>query len=184
MNLTVSVVGVCVGRKGAGPGKEPIPAARINEHGFEGDRHAGPLWTLRTGSEKGTAVFNERQWSAVSEEEVQVLSQRLAIELPLGALGENLRLTGVTDLSKLPCGTMLRFLSGVVLGVSGENFPCRRMASFLAMRSGEEAVERRFVKVATGLRGVVGWVETPGLITKGDVASIELPDVQVERLGS
>lgn len=182
MALTVSVTGLCVGKKGAGPGKQPLPAAVVTEYGFAGDRHAGPLWVRRTGPGKGTEVFNERQWSAVSEEEVRVLSQRLAIDLPVGALGENLRLSGIPGLSKLPCGAMLRFGSGVVLGVSGENLPCRRMASFLARRSGEEEVERLFIKLATGLRGVVGWVEAPGILSEGDVATIELPDLEVERL--
>lgn len=153
--------------------KHPVPTLTFGAFGVEGDRHAGELLVPRYGRLKGQTVFNERQWSAVSEEEVAELEQRLGIALPPGALGENLRVSGLPRLTKTRPGTRLRLASGAILFVSGPNLPCPRAAQALAKASGHPDVLATFMKEARGRRGLVGWVETPGGVSVGDVAAIE-----------
>ncbi len=164
---TATVDAVCIGA-GRTVAKTAVPLATMGPFGFDGDRHAGETFVPRYGHNRGQRVFNERQWSAVSAEEVAELEGRLGTTIPVGALGENLRLSGVAGLSDLPSGTRLTFPSGAVLFVSGQNAPCARAAASLAALSGVAAIRRLFTKAATGRRGLVGWVETPGLVRAGD----------------
>ena len=152
--------------------KTAAPSATLGPFGFEGDRHAGETFVPRYGHNRGQRVFNERQWSAVSTEEVAELERRLGIAIPVGALGENLRLSGIAGFSDLAPGTRITFPSGAVLFVSGQNAPCARAAGSLAALSGVAGVRRSFLKAATGRRGVVGWVETPGPVRAGDTVRV------------
>ena len=177
--MTLSIVAVCIGRPGMSPAAEPVSAAEITEHGLDGDRHDGPLWVWTSRSGKRTEAFNERQWSAVSQEEVGLLEERLGIAIPLGALGENFRVAGRAEFSKIPCGATLRFPSGALLGVAGANAPCRKMADYLARLNGKPHISKEFFAAARDLRGLVGWVDVPGRAVTGDVIALELPEVPV-----
>jgi MOSC domain-containing protein YiiM len=151
--------------------KQPVVRINLELFGVSGDRHAGELWTPTWGRHKDQTVFNERQWSAVSAEEIGELERSLGVALPLGALGENFRFEGVARLSKLRPGTRISFPSGAALWVSGENFPCRKAALRLAQLTGQPGLTAAFLKAARGRRGLVGWVETPGPVQLGDPAS-------------
>ena len=107
-------------------------------------------------------------WSAVSDEEVAEIEQRLSITLPVGALGENLRIGGIPRLSKVRPGTRLAFPSGAVLIVSAESLPCWRAGASLAALCSRPELRAGFVYRTRGLRGLVGWVETPGVVLPGD----------------
>ena len=155
--------------------KEPVTAAVLGRHGLEGDRHATETVKIRAGKRKGEVIFNERQWSAIGDEEMAELGKTLGVVLPIGALGENFRLTGQADLTHLPFGSSLRFPSGAVLLVSGQNLPCQRQADYLAGLFGMPELARSFVKAAADLRGIVGWIETPGAVAPGDQVTLEIP---------
>lgn len=169
---TLTLVALCAG---AAPtvAKQPVGTLTFDAFGVRGDRHAGEVFVPRYGRLKGQTVFNERQWSAVSVEDVAELERRLGIPLPPGALGENLRVSGVSRFSKTRPGTRFRLPSGGVLFVSGENLPCSRAAQVLAQESGQPSITTAFMRAAKGLRGLVGWVEAPGALTVGDVMTAE-----------
>ena len=84
----------------------------------------------------------------------------------------NICLEGIPDFSQLPRGSKLIFPSGAVLLVEEDNPPCadmgRRIAEAFTTNSGEAAAGRLFPKHAMGLRGVVGVVDVPGVISVGD----------------
>ena len=83
---------------------------------------------------KGTIRRNERQWSAVSIEEINEIESAMNLENVIDAstLGANLCLSGIANLSALPKGSLLKFSSGVELLVEEYNPPCLEMGKKLA----------------------------------------------------
>ena len=168
--LTTSIQAVCLSQPGVRVAKRPIEEAFIGPHGFVGDRHEAELRRKPYG--RGTAP-NHRQWHAVCTEEVDAICAALGLpSLPFGALGENLRLSGVL-LAELPNGTELALPSGARLRLHQQTDPCINAAKELARTYGEAA--NGFVKAAMGRRGVVGQVLEPGIVHPGDVAVVTLP---------
>lgn len=158
---------VCLSVVGVRVAKAPQDEASLGPHGFSGDRHAVEFVRLRTGQR----LPNQRQWSAVSTEEVEALCSDLSVPpFAPGALGENLRLSGLA-LAGLPPGSVLAFPSGARLRVSDQNVPCINAALELAQSYGA-IVRDGFVRSAYGRRGVVGSVLVPGLVRTGDVVQI------------
>jgi MOSC domain-containing protein YiiM len=139
--------------------------------GLEGDRHAGEIYTYR---KTGQQFPNRRQWSAVSSEEVEAFCRELGVmTFPNGALGENLRLSGIM-LGEVKPGTVLEFPSGCRLAFHGQNDPCENAAEELGMAYGPN-VQRNFVKTTFGRRGVIGTVLAPGEVRVGDEVTLVLP---------
>ena len=165
------VVAVCLSTPATRVAKAPQDEAFAGPHGFAGDRHASELRQKRDGS----VIPNERQWSAVSSDEISELCAGLGVPVfALGALGENLRLSGLR-MADLAAGAVLEFPSGARFEVSGQNDPCVNAAAELSQTYGE-AVGQYFVKQAYGRRGVVGRVLTPGPIRAGDEVTVRLQE--------
>ena len=157
-----------------------LPEARVSFEGLEGDRHAGltRLSDVRTPwFPKGTPVRNTRQLSLVSSEELAEVAEALAVPKVLAAwLGANLELAGVPKLTHLPPGTRLFFPGDAVLAVEGENEPCTGPGRVIeAHYPDREKLASRFVKAAWQRRGLVAWVERPGVIRAGDEVRVMLP---------
>ena len=164
------VEAVCISQPGVRVAKRPVDEAFIGPHGFVGDRHEAEFRRKPYG--RGIAA-NHRQWHAVCTEEVEALCAELGLPpLPYGALGENLRLSGVL-LGELPNGTELTLPSGARLRLHQQTDPCINAAKELARTYGEAA--NAFVKAALGRRGVVGQVLEPGIVRPGDVVLVHLP---------
>lgn len=160
--------------------KEAQSAIRVELDGIVGDRHRSHYRTCWEGDKqaKGSTRRNERQWSAVSVEELAEISEAMNLSEPLTAtgLGANLCLEGIAELSRLPKGTLLRFPSGAELAVEEYNPPCHDMGAIIASthttRSGEAPLSTAFPKAAKLTRGVVGVVEAAGKITSGDEVTV------------
>ena len=150
--------------------------------GFTGDRHKSYTRETWAGDkqEQGTIRRNERQWSAVSVEELADIGQAMDLNERLKAerVGANLCLKGVADLSRLPKGTLLKFPSGAELLVEEYNPPChdmgKKLAGFYTTKSGEPLSTTAFSKAAKLKRGVVGVIEAAGVINAGDEITIVL----------
>ena len=153
---------------------------QVELDGVVGDRHQSYDRQTWQGDKqpKGTVRRNERQWSAVSVEELAGIQDAMDLNEALTAtcLGANLCLAGVNELSRLPKGTLLKFPSGAVLMVEEYNPPCQEMGGKLASkyttRSGEPLSPSAFPKAATHTRGVVGVVDVAGTISAGDEVTI------------
>lgn len=150
--------------------------------GVVGDRHRSYSRETWAGDKqpKGTVRRNERQWSAVSVEELAEIQEAMDLSEPLTAtaLGANLCFEGVAELSRLPKGTIMRFPSGAELMVAEYNPPCldmgKKLAETMKTRSGDALQDTKFSKASKLLRGVVGVVEVAGIINPGDPVEITL----------
>ena len=160
--------------------KTPQQSISIELDGIVGDTHRGYVRKCWQGDKqpKGTTRRNERQWSAMSVEEVADLSEALDLTESLdgATLGTNLYLAGVPELSRLPKGTLLKFPSGAELIVEEYNPPClgmgKQIASSYATRSGKPLSDTDFSKAAKLTRGIVGVVEAVGDVHAGDAVEV------------
>lgn len=125
-------------------------------------------------------IRNNRQWSAVSTEELSHIAQQMDVpELKPEWLGANILLEGIPRLTSLPPLTYLVIPSvqpkhpKAVLVVYEENLPCKAPGEVIERRYGGKG--RFFPKASLGYRGLVGWVEQPGRIHEGDKATILFP---------
>lgn len=163
-------------------GKKRCASINVGLDGIEGDRHRSfsrECWKGDKQSE-GTVRRNERQWSALSVEEIAEMEKEMDLSTPLTAecLGANLCFEGIDDLSQLPKGTILKFPSGAELMVEEYNPPCAEMAAKLSKLyktvSGEPVQPSAYSKAAKYKRGIVGVVEVAGVINEGDEVLVEI----------
>ena len=155
---------------------------QVELDGVVGDAHRAFSRSCWSGDKQpqGTIRRNERQWSAVSVEELAEISSAMGLTdlLTPTELGANLCLSGVPQLSRLPKGTVLKFPSGAELVVVEYNPPCRDMGQKLAAThtttSGEPLEVTDFSKAAKLTRGIVGIVDVPGTIAKGDEVQVRI----------
>ena len=157
--------------------KRSVKQLEFRLDGVIGDRHAGFERVTWEGDDKqvaNTLRRNERQWSAVSSEELDEISEKMNLRVPLNAgdIGANFCVSGANNFSKIPKGTIFKFDSGVELIVEEYNPPCLGMSKNLAQKildkNGNVLDETLFLQVAKYLRGLVGVVEVPGMIHKND----------------
>ena len=178
--FTAKVVSVYLGSAGH-LGKNSQPSIQAELDGFVGDRHRSSSRQSWKGDKQteGTTRRNERQWSAVSVEELADIEGAMDLKDPLTAaqIGANICLEGLPHLSRLAKGTTLRFPSGAELEVSEYNHPCLEMGQKLAKihttNSGEALRDSAFSKASKYNRGLVGVVEVAGVINAGDEVTIK-----------
>jgi len=162
--------------------KQEHASIDVELDGIAGDAHRSYVRKAWAGDKQpeGTVRRNERQWSAVSVEELaQIRDAMDLVNAPTPTeLGANLCLSGIRELSRLPKGTVLKFPSGVELIVEEYNPPCHDMGKKLAAihetRSGKSLSSTAFSKAAKLSRGLVGVVEVPGVINAGDDVQVQL----------
>lgn len=179
--LTATVVSVHAGSN-EDMSKQELAMIDVQLDGIVGDAHRSYVRKAWAGDKqpKGTVRRNERQWSAVSVEELAEMQDAMdLVDRPTATeLGANLCLSGIRQLSRLPKGTVLRFPSGAELIVEEYNPPCHDMGKRLAAthqtRSGRPLSSTAFSNAAKLSRGLVGVVEVPGVVTAGDEVEIEL----------
>lgn len=187
--LKGKVISLHAGNK-ADLSKQPQASLRAEIGGFAGDKHQGPVRKTWEGEWEpaGTIRRNERQWSGVSTEELDYITQRLELTEPLSpaTLGANLCVAGIPEFSLLPKGTRLVFPSGAVLLVEEYNPPCSDMgaqiASNYSTRSTQPLTDKAWLRPASGRRGLVGVIDVPGEIQAGDEVEVrvyEEPDIRL-----
>ena len=178
--LTGRTVRILIGPEPKNPVTRDMSEVKVSFEGFVGDRHAGltrPADVRMPWFPKGTPVRNTRQVSIVSTEELELIAEALGVPQVLAAwLGANLELAGVPRLTQLPPGTRLFFPEDATLVVDAENEPCRKAGRAVEAHHPERAgLASRFVKAAHHRRGLVGWVERPGVIRPKDKVKVVLP---------
>lgn len=155
---------------------------QVELDGFVGDRHRGFSRVAYEGDTEpeGTVRRNNRQWSGVSVEELGILRQRMHLSEPLSAetVGANICVTGIPDFSRLAKGARLIFPSGATLLVEDYNPPCTDMSEKIAAMhtttSGEPIRRLDFCKQAKRIRGLVGSIDVPGVISTGDEVMVQI----------
>lgn len=162
-------------------GKKECPSINVGLEGVEGDRHCSISRECWHGDKQteGTVRRNERQWSALSLEEIAEMEKDMDLGSPLSAefLGANICFEGITGLSQLAKGTILKFPSGAELMVEEYNPPCAEMAQKISKHykttKGEPVQSSAFSKASKYKRGLVGVVEVAGVINAGDQVTVE-----------
>lgn len=154
-------------------------SVKVTMEGFEGDKHAGltRLSDARTPCyPRGTEIRNSRQVSIVSQEELTLIAT--AMELPIVLpewLGANLALHNIPNLTYLPPSTRLLFPQDAVLVVEGENLPCVHPGKVIQSQYPDvPKLTTTFPQAAIHKRGIVAWVERPGIICEGDLVRVEV----------
>ncbi len=162
--------------------KESHSSIQVELDGIVGDRHRSYVRNTWSGDKQplGTVRRNERQWSAVSAEELADIQKEMSLAKAVTAasLGANLCISGIQELSRLPKGSFLKFPSGCTLMVEEYNPPCKDMSEIQAGRhktsTGESVSATAFSKASKLTRGIVGVVEAAGAINAGDVVVVTL----------
>ena len=162
--------------------KEAHVSIQVELDGVVGDRHRSYVRDTWKGDKQpfGTVRRNERQWSAVSIDELTAISEAMDLKetITAASVGANLCIDGIPELSRLPKGTLLKFSSGAELIVEEFNPPCADMSKIQATlhetRSGKPVSDTDFSKAAKLNRGVVGIVEAAGVINAGDEVTVVL----------
>ena len=179
-HLTGRTVRVLIGTEPTNLVTRDVSEVTVTWEGFAGDNHEGPTrpadvrvkWFPR-----GVPIRNTRQVSLVSTEELALIAGALELpQVPAAWLGANLELAGIPRLTELPPGTRLFFPEDATLVVEGENEPCIGPGKVIHAHHPErEKLASHFVKAAWKKRGLVGWVERPGIIRPGDTVNVMLP---------
>ncbi|MDO8571853.1 MAG: MOSC domain-containing protein, partial [bacterium] len=152
-----------------------VNEVRVLENGFEGDKHQS--WFRKADARarrylKGTRIWNSRQISIVSEEELALIAEELGVpSIKPEWLGANMCIQGVPDVSLLQPRTKI-FIpneedSGVEVGIyiTAPNKPCVGPGEVIqANYPNTEGLATKFPQAAINRRGVVAVVEHGGLI--------------------
>lgn len=185
-NVFKAVVEALFIADGRGFETRSVEALTLDFSGIIGDRHAGT--TRRSGGRepwypRRTEIRNERQVSIVARDELAEAASAMGIAaLEPEWIGANLVLGGLEQLSWLPARSRMFFAGGATIAIDGQNAPCRLAGAAIARHvPGREDLTLLFPKAAKGLRGLVGWVEKPGVIRVGEAVSVRVP---VQRLYS
>ncbi|MBZ9965248.1 MOSC domain-containing protein [Mesorhizobium sp. BR1-1-2] len=166
-----------------------VEKLQLGFDGIAGDFHAGIA--RRSGGRepwypRGTEMRNERQLSLVAADELALVAERMGLEeIKPEWIGANLLIEGVPHLSMLPSGSLLFFQGGVTIKIDAQNKPCRVAGQSIAehVRAGDrDATALLFPKVAKRLRGLVGWVEKPGIVRSGEEISVRVPEQWIYRV--
>lgn len=128
-------------------------------HGFEKGAGAREKALYKRGAE----IKNHRSWSALSEEELLLIEQKMGISnLDPGLIGANLMFKGIPNFTQIPPLSRLK-MGDVVLVVYEENYPCHLPQPYIEEAFGGKT-KVPFSKAGMGLRGLVGWVEHEGIL--------------------
>lgn len=165
-----------------------VDQVRATLDGFEGDRHSGLLRSSGPRDnhyQRGTEVRNNRQWSAVSIDEQQMTAETMGLDhLSPEWIGANFLIDGIRNLTHLPPLSHLFIESKdpCVLVIWQKNMPCTKPEKNIREFSNVD-IKVSYPKAAIATRGILGWVDKPGLIEKGNSFSVRVPDyVQIPDL--
>ena len=142
----------------------------IEDHGVEGDAHAGRFVQHRFLAKKMPAVPNNRQVHLMASELFTELASS-GFNVAPGNLGENLTTAGL-DLIKFPLGTLLLIGNTAVVELTGLRTPCGLIDKF------QKGLKRAMITKHELPRfrcGVLAVVKTTGCIAPADPINVELP---------
>ncbi len=165
-----------------------VPVIDVLENGFEGDKHQG--WFRKADARakrylKGTSIWNSRQLSIVSEEELALIAKDLGIEkIEPEWLGANMCVRGIPDFSLLKPRTKVFIpnenkldTSEVGLYITAPNKPCIHPGKVIQSHYPHiHGLDISFSKAAYSRRGVVAVVEHRGIIKENSSILVIIQD--------
>lgn len=182
MTYTGVLAGIFIASDPSSLVSKRVSHVRVLENGLEGDKHQG--WFRKADARakrypKGTRIWNSRQLSIVSEEELALVARDLGIDrIDPEWLGANMCLVGVPNVSLLQPRTKI-FIpnedggSEVGLYITAPNKPCIGPGEIIQLHNPHiQGLATVFPKVAMNRRGVVAVVEYGGIVREGVVVSV------------
>ncbi len=164
---------------GAGLASCPVERLVLGFDGAEGEAHSGrtrqSCSRVTEQHSRGTEIANTRQLSILSDE--QLAETAFAMHLPRLApewVGANIVLRGLPDLSHLPPSARLQGPDGATLVIDMENRAC--VLPGKVIEHFHPGAGARYKPAAQGRRGVVAWVERPGVLEPGQSLRLHIPD--------
>jgi hypothetical protein len=161
----------------------PLESVAVSIDGFVGDKHSG-ITRFADGRTpqypRGTVIWNDRQITIVSEEELREISSTMGIpEVRSEWLGANMTIVGIPRFTLLAPMTRIYFQGGVTLICTGINRPCKSPGKLIESKFPEnKGIAKLFPKVAFNCRGITVVVEKPGLLANGESFDIRLDKVE------
>lgn len=146
------VVAVCLSDTKAYP-KYPQNHVRVSPHGIEGDAHAGAYRP----SHRNPDVMkpNDRAVTVVAKEVMDDVNATLGLEMKPGDFNENILVEGLGDLSDLKKGDQLVFGNGLVIDVTDQNPPCKKLDAYNGRGLIKATIGRRDGEIHNR-RGILG----------------------------
>jgi hypothetical protein len=124
---------------------------------------------------RGTEIRNTRQFSVLSQEELEEIAAGMGLAaLDPALLGATMVIAGIPDFTRLPPSSRLQGEGGATLVVDMENRPCTLPARPVEAR--HPGLGKRFKPAAAGRRGITAWVEREGSFTLGEAIRLHIPD--------
>ncbi|MEM8776056.1 MAG: MOSC domain-containing protein [Pseudomonadota bacterium] len=142
---------------------------------FHGGRTREACSRVKSQHPVGTEIANVRQFSIVSEEEMQIIAVEIGVDvLQPEWLGASLVVSGIDDFTHLPPSSRLQNEAGTTFVVDMVNRPCNWPGKEIEKE--HPGAGRKFVRAGKGRRGVTAWVERPGPLSVGDTLRLHVPD--------
>ncbi|UPJ73522.1 MOSC domain-containing protein [Bradyrhizobium sp. 187] len=142
----------------------------IEDHGVQGDAHAGPFVRHRYLARRRPRLPNLRQVHLIPAELFAFLSEA-GFEVSAGDMGENITTTGL-DLERMPLGTFIELGPSAIVELTGLRTPCLLIDRFRA------GLKRQVLSSAeTGppfKSGVLGVVRAGGTVAADDIARVRV----------
>ena len=153
------------------PTKEAIKL--VEDHGVEGDAHAGRFIQHRYLAKKMPAAPNNRQVHLIASELFTELASS-GFNVAPGDLGENVTTKGL-DLIGFPLGTRLQIGNSAIIELTGLRTPCVLIDRFQKGLKRAMIMKHQHPRVRCGVLGVV---RATGHIAPGDAVNVKLPSSQ------
>jgi MOSC domain-containing protein YiiM len=149
----------------------------VEDHGVEGDAHAGRFVQHRYLANRMPVMPNNRQVHLIASELFTNLGSS-GFHVAPGDLGENITTAGLY-LTKLRLGTRLRLGRSAVVELTGLRTPCSLIDRF------QKGLKRAMIMKHEQPRfrcGVLGVAKATGEIAPGDPIIVELPSSDLRQL--
>ena len=160
----------------------PVETLNAGFAGVDGQRHGGQTRAActRTSAQykPGTEIRNVRQFTILSEEELDQIAAKMGIDaLDPAWLGASMIIRGIPDFTHVPPSSRLQNQHGTSLAIDMENRPCIYPGK--EIEKDNPGHGKAFRSAAVGLRGVTAWVECEGPLHIGDTMTLHIPDQPV-----
>lgn len=158
---------------------KPVQSINATFDGFEGESRGGitrpSCSRVVSQYPRETEIRNTRQLTIVSVQELADIAEAMGLDAFDPAwIGAGIVVDGIPDLSKLPPSSRLQAAGGATFTIDMENRPCNLPAPVI--EAAKPGFGKLFKQAAVEKRGVMAWVERPGLISVGDVLTLHVPD--------
>lgn len=164
---------------GAGLASHAVDSLHLTFEGPMGEVHGGltreSCSRVLAQHPRGTVIANTRQLTVLSEEELAETAAAMGLPaLDPCWVGASVVLRGLPDLTHLPPSSRLQGPDGVTLVIDMENRACVLPGKVIEhFHPGHGAA---YKPAAQGRRGVVAWVERPGMLLPGQRLRLHVPD--------